>query len=285
MGDEATPQNTDFARQYGTNWTITNVNTLYEWVNIAAFNIRCLELSIQYYRRLIRNQTVLGLIFSTLSGTISVSQYNGNDSSSAQNLVLNILFTIFTFSIAITAGALKIYQIQERLEASIKLKQDWIVFSTAITSELQLPIELRRDALFMIKRHKDTYLDLMKTEVEISEKIKQKAITDLPPAPDNRFDVATLPRIMINICNQELADMKSENARNKDRFSKSIQKQKRTPADGITSPELNTVNTAFPNAINLVIAPSTDVSKEVKKPELKIEEIDVKEDKTVAINL
>jgi len=244
MSDESTPQHTDFARQYGTNWTLTNVNTMYEWVNIASFNIRCLELSIQHYRKLIRNQTILGLIFSTLSGTISVAQYGTNTFKTNETLILQVLFTFFSFSIAISAGAMKIYQIQERLEASIKLKQDWIVFSTAITSELQLPIELRRDALFMIKKHKDIYLDLMKTEVEISERIKRRAINDLPPSPVNRFEGATLPSIMINICNQELADMKSENLRNKDRFSKICKKT-----------DLTSSNSVFPNTIDILIEP------------------------------
>jgi hypothetical protein len=52
-------------------------------------------------------------------------------------------------------GYIKIYQIQETLEQYIKMKQEWTVFSTSIASEPQLPIELRRDALFMIIKNKN----------------------------------------------------------------------------------------------------------------------------------
>ena len=249
MADDPTTQATsDLSRQYGTNWTITNVSTLFEWVNIAAFNIRCLELSIEHYRKLIRNQTVMGLIFSTLSGTISVSQFGVSDSS-IQSIVLKSLFTVFSFSIAISAGWLKIYQIQERLENCIKLKSDWTVFSTAIASELQLPIELRRDALFMIKKHKDSYLDLMKTEAEIVECVKKAVARELPHPADRQLEIITLPHILIDICNQELADMKSANARNKDRFARApnASAQKTVAQTAATS--------VLPTSVNLTVLP------------------------------
>ena len=257
MNDESPPQNTDFARQYGTNWTITNVGTLFEWVNISAYNIRCLEMCINRYRMLIRNQTVLGLILSTLSGTIAVSQFGANDGSIRYNVIQGI-FTAFAFAMTISAGALKVYQVQERLEQTIKLKQEWTVFATTIASELQLPIELRRDALFMIKKHKDTYLDLMKSEIEIPESIKAAVVKDLPHA-ESSLDCATLPRTIINICNQELADMKSANQRNKDRFTarpkNTAQQSSATTARETTPPASNTsINAAFPDSVVLTVA-------------------------------
>lgn len=263
MADDqtATQATSDLSRQYGTNWTITNVATLFEWVNLAAFNIRCLELSIEHYRKLIRNQTVLGLIFSTLSGTISVSQFSTSEAS-IQSIILKSLFIFFSFSIAITAGWLKIYQIQERLENCIKLKSNWTIFSTAIASELQLPIELRRDALFMIKKHKDVYLDLMKTDAEIVDRVKKVVARELPHAADRQLEIITLPHILIDICNQELADMKSANARNKDRFTSApnsftqkVAAQQRT----VTS----IANSVLPTSINLTILPPAATDKTI----------------------
>ena len=37
----------DLRKSYGTNWTKSNVSVLFEWVTIAAYNIRCLELAKQ----------------------------------------------------------------------------------------------------------------------------------------------------------------------------------------------------------------------------------------------
>jgi hypothetical protein len=265
MAEDPAQATSDLSRQYGTNWTITNVATLFEWVNIAAFNIRCLELSIEHYRKLIRNQTVLGLIFSTLSGTISVSQF-GVTEGSVQSIVLKSLFTVFSFSIAITAGWLKIYQIQERLENCIKLKSDWTVFSTAIASELQLPIELRRDALFMIKKHKDTYLDLMKTDAEIVERVKKTVANDLPHPADRRMEIITLPHILIEICNQELADMKSANARNKDRFARAPNSSAQKTSLGPQQVPQPTQTSVLPTSVTLTIQPPVPATETTTSP-------------------
>lgn len=218
MEDQQSARSSDLSRNYGTNWTKTNVNTLFEWISVAAYNIRCLELGIIYYRELLRRHTIIGLVLSTLSGTLSVSKF-GLETNLIVTQTLNALFVAFSFTIAVFTGYLKIYQVQERLEHYIKLKQDWIVFSTTIASELQLPIELRRDALFMIIKNKNTYLDLLKVDFEIPEKIKKHAYDTLPHPSQLNLDVSTLPRIIMDIGSQELNDLDSAGARNKDRFT------------------------------------------------------------------
>jgi hypothetical protein len=272
MADDPTPRLSDLSRSYGTNWTRTNVSTLFEWVNIAAFNIRCLELCIIQYRRIIRNQMILNLILSATSGTMSVSQF-GFSGSQNVDFAIKILFTIFSFLITLSAGALKIYQVQERLEAAIRIKQEWIVFSTAIASELQLPIELRRDGLWMIKKNKDTYLDLMKTEVEVPEAIKKAVAKELPHPADLHLDVISLSRIMIDICNSELTDMQSANARNRDRFSRTAGATRAYPNTPVALPDNNTenINIAVPERVVLNVTPprvpvAVQISSEPTRP-------------------
>lgn len=219
MNETPQQKNIDLARVYGTNWTKTNVSTLFEWMSIAAFNIRCLEIASKHYRSIIRNHTIFGLVLSTLSGTISVSTFGLETDPIASN-VLKGIFAFFSFAIAVYTGYIKVYQIQERLEQFIRIKQDWTVFSTSLASELQLPIELRRDALWLIIKNKNVYLDLLKIDVEIPEKIKKIAENELPHPKDLHLDVSTLPRIIMDIGSQELNDLSSTNMRNKDRFSK-----------------------------------------------------------------
>ena len=211
---------TDLAKSYGSNWTKANVTTLFEWLAIAAYNIRSLELSILYYRGIIRRYTIFGLFISTLSGTLSVVQLNTSGSlPSTVTTVLNGCFTFFSFTIAIFTGFIKVYQIQEQLEHFIKLKQDWIVFSTSIASELQLPVELRRDALFMITKNKNIYLDLLKDDAEFPSFVAAQVKKELP-FPDNlEIHASTLHEIVMEIGSQELKDLESLSARNKDRFS------------------------------------------------------------------
>jgi hypothetical protein len=214
----------DLRKSYGTNWTKSNVSVLFEWVTIAAYNIRCLELAIIHYRRKIRMNTILGLVLSTLSGTIATAQAGFPNSVTVNlTIILNVIFIVMTFSIAIMTGYIKIYQIQENLELNIKAKQDWISFSADIASELQLPIELRKDALWMIIKNKNIYLDLLKTNLEIPVYITRQAQTDLKTETKLNMDVSSLPRILMDIAIQEMRDISVDNK--EDRISSVVQKQ------------------------------------------------------------
>jgi len=200
--------NVDLRKSYGTNWTKGNVSVLFEWVTIAAYNIRCLELAIAHYRRKIRANTILGLVLSTLSGTIATAQAGFPNSVTINlTIILNVIFIVMTFSIAIMTGYIKIYHIQENLELNIKAKEEWISFSADIASELQLPVELRKDALWMIIKNKGIYLDLLKTNLEIPDCITKQAQIDLKTETKLNMDVSSLPRILIDIGVQEMRDI------------------------------------------------------------------------------
>ena len=111
--------------------------------------------------------------------TYDLSQF-GIEQGHVSNKILQGTFTFLTFSLAIYTGYVKIYQIQERLEQFLKLRQDWAIFATSIGSELQIPIELRRDALFLIVKFKTIYLDLIKINIEIPESLRIRAEQSLP---------------------------------------------------------------------------------------------------------
>jgi hypothetical protein len=163
------------SRTIDENWSGANLETLSQWIQTSSFHIEALELVIIYYRSIVRQNVLLGLIFSTASGSISLSQMN----STEQQIVYNIIFIIMSFSIAIFTGLIKIYQIQEQLEEFIKLKQEWIGFSVTITTEVQLPVCQRKPALELITKHKNKYLDLLKRDIDIPYSIKNRAYKHL----------------------------------------------------------------------------------------------------------
>jgi len=154
-------------------WNDNNIMTLLNWIAISTFNINCLELAIVRYRNWIRYHVILGLVLSTTSGTLSVTQF-GSITNGRINFILNFFFTIFSFLVAISTGCIKVYQVQERLEKFITVKQEWIVFITKIATELQLPVNLRKDALSLINVNKNKYLDLLKIDNEIPDFIKEQ---------------------------------------------------------------------------------------------------------------
>jgi hypothetical protein len=154
------------------NWTGNNISTLLSWLSNANYNIECLDLSIEDCSKTIRHNVILGLMMSTGAGTISTANM-GIISDLQVKFILNIVFTVMAFIIAINTGRIKVYQIQERLEQFIKLKQEWTYFITTIAVEFQTPVALRKDALQLILNNKEKYLDLMKRDCEFTEKSKK----------------------------------------------------------------------------------------------------------------
>jgi hypothetical protein len=152
-------------------WSGANLETLCKWIQTSSLQIATLDIAIQYYRSIVRRNVLLGLVFSTASGSLSLSQMN----STQQQFAYNVIFTILSFSTAIFTGLIKIYQIQERLEEFIQLKQEWIGFSLPITTEIQLPVKERKPALELITKHKNKYLDLLKRDIDIPNSIKGQA--------------------------------------------------------------------------------------------------------------
>jgi len=155
----------------GDNWTPANIVTLMIWISMAYYQLKILEVAIKYNRDIVRNNVILGFILSTASGTISAATFGGQ--SSDLNLKLSILFTVMSFVVSIYAAFIKIFQIQENLEKFIKSKQEWISFSTYVISELHLPITHRYDAMKIIKKNKEKYLQLLKSDLEINWRIRQ----------------------------------------------------------------------------------------------------------------
>jgi len=172
----------------GNNWTGNNVSTLLSWLTNANYNIECLELSIQDCSQTIRHNVILGLSLSTGAGTISVANMGITTTSSSNlQLILNILFTVMTYIVAINTGRIKVYQIQERLEQFIKLKQEWTYFITTIAVEFQTPVNLRKDALQLILNNKEKYLDLMKRDCEFTDSAKREMQKKIQEDKDQWF--------------------------------------------------------------------------------------------------
>ena len=149
-----------------------NMKILTEWIHYAAVYLDILSEATEGCKKTLRMNTIINLIVSTLASTISVSTFNTNEENSPKTaLTLKIVFTILTFTLTIAAGYIKVYQIQEKLENSLRLKQEWALFGSKISSEMQLPLILRKNAIFLISTMKGTYLDLVKSDMGIKKDI------------------------------------------------------------------------------------------------------------------
>jgi hypothetical protein len=125
---------------------------------------------------------MLGLLLSTASGTISVTQF-GNYSTGIK-FGLNLVLTITSFAVALLTGIVKTFKFQENLEEYIHLKQSWVSFSAKITNEIYLPKKMRGNAETLIKDNKARFLDLLKVDVPIPKEMSILAAKHLDKGDD-----------------------------------------------------------------------------------------------------
>lgn len=147
-------------------------HTFHEWLDVSTYYIELLSKAIDYYKFFLRYNAALGIILSTLTGTISVAQY-----SNYGNLLFSVLLTSMSYIVAVSSGFMKIYQIQEQLEEYIKVRQEWVDFSINIITEIQVPPKLRKRVEDLIVRYKEKYTTLLKKDVYISDWIRSKVKT------------------------------------------------------------------------------------------------------------
>jgi hypothetical protein len=141
-----------------------------------------LDLAIKIYRWRLQTCILLGLLLSTASGTISVTQF-GNYSPNLK-FGLNLVLTITSFAVALLTGIVKTFKLQENLEEYIGLKQNWVSFSAKINNEIYLPKKMRGNAETLIKDNKARFLDLLKIDVPIPKEMSVLAAKHLDKGDD-----------------------------------------------------------------------------------------------------
>jgi hypothetical protein len=161
---------------------LITLETFKDWISVASYKIECLDLAIQIYRWRLQTCIMLGLLLSTASGTISVTQF-GNYSTGIK-FGLNLVLTITSFAVALLTGIVKTFKFQENLEEYIHLKQSWVSFSAKITNEIYLPKKMRGNAETLIKDNKAKFLDLLKVDVPIPKEMSILAAKHLDKGDD-----------------------------------------------------------------------------------------------------
>jgi hypothetical protein len=161
---------------------LITLETFHDWISVASYKIECLDLAIKIYRWRLQTCILLGLLLSTASGTISVTQF-GNYSPNLK-FGLNLVLTITSFSVALLTGIVKSFKLQETLEEYISLKQSWLSFSAKINNEIYLPKKMRGNAETIIKDNKARFLDLLKIDVPIPKDMSILAAKHLDKGDD-----------------------------------------------------------------------------------------------------
>ena len=161
--------NTLDKKGFGTDWYSGNIITLAEWLNIASLYILILDKEITYYKNLVNNITFIGLLFSTITSTISLSQLSLSEIDYPNlTLSLKIIFTFTSIFTTVATGYIKINNVQSNLDICLEYYKQWNSFASEISGQFQLPIPIRKNALSIIIRLKSDFKELFTTRLPLT---------------------------------------------------------------------------------------------------------------------
>lgn len=173
--------NEDFTSNYianlkrGEDWNINNLKTIVNWLNLSSLYIVLLNHTIEHYNNTISMVTIWSLIISTLSSTVSLSQFSVSDQEyPTTSLLLKIGFTVTSIITTLLTGYVKIARTKENLDEAIEYQGKWMIFATELSSQLQLPINIRNNATKIIINSKDQFKHLFHTRFFIPDIVKHK---------------------------------------------------------------------------------------------------------------
>ena len=133
-------------------WTYDHIRTLIYWMNIANINIFLLDASIQYYKKIVMRIMAFTFFFSTISTTVSISQLGIDEKSNPMlSNIIKYLFMAASAVSTILVGYIKLFKLQEMMDADTEMHKEWLDFATKISGELQMPPKLRKPALHLLQ--------------------------------------------------------------------------------------------------------------------------------------
>jgi hypothetical protein len=157
-------------------WTFEYIRTLVTWLNYSNVNLFLIDMSIRYYKMILSHVMAYTLLFSTISSTISISQL-GISKEAFPILYNGIQYAFIAASTLSTLliGYVKLFKVQESLDANTVLYKNWLSFSTRISSEFQMPVHMRTSALTLLQDMKNEYIDLFCRNASIPFAVQRSA--------------------------------------------------------------------------------------------------------------
>ena len=163
------------ARRDKLKWNIDNTKTIINWIAYSNLQILLIDTYLIHLKNILRVNTLWSLIISSLTSTISLTQFTIDDITHP-SLSLAIKFGIFFTSLftSLITGYIKIEKIQEIIENLEEKKTLWNDFMFKLLSQIQLSLKFRKNAETIIKKNIHKYYDISTKQLNIPNKIKKK---------------------------------------------------------------------------------------------------------------
>lgn len=154
-------------------WDIANTTTIIDWINNANLYVFMLDTYLKSLRRLLRLNTLWSLVISSITSTISVTQFTINDSEYPEmSFAIKGVIFITSLMTSLITGYIKVEKIQEKIETIDASREKWMKFMTSLTNELQVSSKLRTNAEDIITKNRVVFNELTFKRIEIPQQIQ-----------------------------------------------------------------------------------------------------------------
>ena len=155
-------------------WDIANTTTIIDWINTSNLYILLLDTYLKHLKRILRVNTLWSLLISSITSTISITQFTINETQQPE-LAFIIKLVIFVTSIftSLITGYIKVEKIQETIEIASSHRENWMKFMTTFTNELQVSSKLRSNAETIITKNRQLFNELSFKRIEMPKTIQE----------------------------------------------------------------------------------------------------------------
>ena len=161
--------------RYEKTWDIANTTTIIDWINNSNLYIFMLDTYLKDMRRLLRVNTLWSLMISSITSTISITQFTIHEETyPTLTLVVKAVIFITSLLTSIITGYIKVEKIQEKIELIDSNREKWMKFMTPLTNELQVSSKLRHNAEDLISSNRAAFNELSFKRIEIPKSIEAK---------------------------------------------------------------------------------------------------------------
>lgn len=170
-------------------WNISNTENIVNWISHCNLNILLLNSYLTSLKNILRINTLWSLVISSVTSTISVTQFTISDVSEP-SLSLAIKIAIFITSIftSLLTGYIKVEKIQENIEIIEEHKSKWSNLMFSLLSEIQVPIDLRNPADKIIIEKREEFNLISSKNLEIPSSVREQVSKFLI---ENRYNEKT----------------------------------------------------------------------------------------------
>jgi hypothetical protein len=156
-------------------WDVGNTTTIVDWISVSNLNILILDAYLIHLRRILGVNTLWSLVISSITSTISVTQFTINDTTEpVLSFWIKVIIFISSIFTSLITGYIKVQKIQETIEMLEEHKSKWMTFMYSLLSEIQVGINFRKSATDLINSKKEEFNNVNSKQFMIPKTVRLK---------------------------------------------------------------------------------------------------------------